>query len=344
MILRALVVPLALGGTALACADGTTMVSRQEQAIYAAPSYYGSTGSPVQSVSPYTYDTNMFVMPSWQLDSGLNPYGGLAPNGPSIYGSSLGGVSVDGETLVAEDLVGTALAGRSTHGEDVVLRVEGVERGEGDNDDVLYYSISVEDASGSTPLCGVDGDGRPIRALVLPGAWDHEVGRPGQGGWLDPSDGSFFFACRGSSVAKCFEMGFKPWLLNVHGNRVTSLHQACVRALRADYCGDGRSWTEAGIELSVWSDAGGSPADPGTHRFEAVWGHDGAHCVEALRSPPSADGEGPGCVKIAERCLEKNMNKNILFTSFASESAPAKSISDLAPEASGAVFHSTKNK
>lgn len=316
-------------GAASACSGGSVTVSSQEQALYAAPSsyhasyYYGYTGSFVQSVSPYAVQTNMYLQPSWQLDSGLNPYAGLGPNGPSIYGSSLGGVSVNGATLVAGDLIGTELRGATGAGEDVTLRIEDVRRGEDENRDVLYYSVGVVDGQTSSPMCGVDADGEAISALVLPGAWDQEIGRAGKGGWTDTSDGSFFFACRGSSVAKCFEMGFKPWLLNVHGNRVTSLHQACVRALRADYCGDGRSWTVPGVELSVWTEAGQSPAQ-GSHTFEAVWGHEGANCVEATRTPWT-QGEGPDCVKIKKKCQEKNKNKNVLFTGFAPEVGPEES-------------------
>ena len=64
------------------------------------------------------------------------------------------------------------------------------------------------------------------------------------------------------------------------------LHQACVRVLRADYCGDGQGHTRDGTPVDLYDRLGvqsGEPA-PGM-RFEAAWGPAGAVCVARSRLP-----------------------------------------------------------
>ena len=58
--------------------------------------------------------------------------------------------------------------------------------------------------------------------------------------------------------------------------------------VRADYCGDGRSYTRDGTMIEV-EDAFGILGDGGlpspTRRFEAAWGPEGATCVDHVRVP-----------------------------------------------------------
>ncbi len=281
---------------------------------------YTPTGSSLYAVRPYAMSpafvnptyvrTNTQLTSSLDRVSGLSPNGpslyGLGPNGPSIFGSSLGGVAADGTELAGLDFVDAEF---DAEGDDRRLRIDDVVRGEYPNDDVLYYGVSVlgDDA---TPLCGYDAEGEPIRALALPGRWDQTAGDKGAGGWVDTD--TFFFACQGSSVAKCFEMGFKPWRIAGHGKKIISQHEACVRALRADYCGDGVSHTVAGIELSIWTDAGDAP-DP-THEFEGQWAFDGARCLAATRVKRSSL---PSCIKKLKNCKESKSANVVLMTGFA---------------------------
>lgn len=318
---------LPFGLTLLAACGGVDSTPTQSTggALYTY-SYNSFTGSYLSSVSYTTYSGSLYLSTNQLLGDNLSPVAGLGPNGPSIYGSSLGGVSVDGTSFGGLDLIGTELVGQVDEETSVKLRIDDVKRGEGSNDDVLYYAVSEVGADGAaTRLCGSDDAGAPIYALAMPGAWDRDIGRPGAGGYI-PSD-NFFFACQGSSVAKCFEMGFKPWRFEGHGANATSHHEACVRALRADYCGDGTSWTEAGVELSVWSEAGASPA--AGHTFEAAWGTDGAVCINQTRLGFEA-GEGPSCVRRIGRCQETPSDAVVLFSGFAGDgsspvSAPAAS-------------------
>src|SRR5439155_11394993 len=133
---------------------------------------------------------------------------------------------------------------------------------------------------------GNDADGAPIVAIALRGTWIYTTGAPDGGARVaDPT--KFTFACRGAALAKCAEWGYKPWVtIRKCGSggacTTTSLeahHQTCTRMVRADYCGDGNSWTLAGTQIAyfdgipIYSDA-----QPSWH-FGAEWSPDGALCV-----------------------------------------------------------------
>jgi hypothetical protein len=74
-----------------------------------------------------------------------------------------------------------------------------------------------------------------------------------------------------ASTAKCRELGYssKPELL-----------QACVRAMRADYCGDGISHTVAGTPINLY-DQVGIQSDNSDWKVEAEWTKHGAACVSS---------------------------------------------------------------
>jgi hypothetical protein len=80
-------------------------------------------------------------------------------------------------------------------------------------------------------------------------------------------------------------MGYKPWKSEAMWDR----HQACVRMVRADYCGDGVGHTRNGTPIDVYDDAGIQTEDPrAALTFEAAWGKDGAVCVSRTRIPDVA--------------------------------------------------------
>lgn len=66
-------------------------------------------------------------------------------------------------------------------------------------------------------------------------------------------------------------------------------HQACVRAIRADYGGDGTGHTRDGTLVDIADRLGiqrPEPDPPGRAlQFEAAWGPDGAVCVRRTRIP-----------------------------------------------------------
>ncbi len=90
------------------------------------------------------------------------------------------------------------------------------------------------------------------------------------------------------------------------------LHQACVRLMRADYCGDGQAHTRDGtpivihVRLGIQEDEQAAPGSA----FEAAWGPAGARRVRRTRladvldldrlaaaCPRLAARTGPGCTE-----------------------------------------------
>jgi hypothetical protein len=69
----------------------------------------------------------------------------------------------------------------------------------------------------------------------------------------------------------------------VNGTSLAPYHQACIRALRADYCGDGNSWTLDGRRIDLYDGIGvQSPSRP-FWLFEAEWDDASANCVTFQR-------------------------------------------------------------
>lgn len=103
---------------------------------------------------------------------------------------------------------------------------------------------------------------------------------------------TLYIACISGAVGKAVEWGYRPWELGVDD------FEAVVRVIRADYCGDGVSWTKPGTSIQladVWEIHGFEAPIGAT---EALWGRGGAICL----SQPRADmkvacpgGDLPAC-------------------------------------------------
>jgi ADYC domain-containing protein len=158
----------------------------------------------------------------------------------------------------------------------------------------------------------------PYQATAVGGQWNFEQGVPGGGRKLieqgNPDyDTKITFACSTGAIGKCVEnMGYKPWStvtecdcpiftvpVIASGRRwcrscVTTtrelMHEACVRMVRADYCGDGESHTLEGISIDEWDSAGlqkpmvssdtfNFSAYPDGYGHEAEWTPNGARCL-----------------------------------------------------------------
>ena len=100
---------------------------------------------------------------------------------------------------------------------------------------------------------------------------------PGGGDKID-DPGKMTFACeRLGALGKCVTAGYKPWD-EVSGSSLADYHQACVRTLRADYCGDGMPYTENGQPVNIY-DQLGVQVDSEDWAAEAEWDASGARCV-----------------------------------------------------------------
>jgi hypothetical protein len=202
--------------------------------------------------------------------------------GVTLAGTLFRGIMLDGTAIEGKGFVGVTFVGRLSSGATLSLRVDGIEQGSGVNADVYYYTVSYPNRFGGwSPLCGYDGAGVPKKAIPLAGRWDYRQGVAGGGAKIaDP--GVFTFACQGGALAKCVDhFGYKPWQ-EAGGVSLEAYHQACTRLVRADYCGDGRSWTVNGRPINVY-DSIGVQADTETWKFEAEWTPQGARCVSAQR-------------------------------------------------------------
>jgi hypothetical protein len=202
---------------------------------------------------------------------------GISLNGISLNGISLNGISLNGISLNGTDFVGAELSGALSSGESMGLRIDDITPLTGDNTDVLAYTVSVASDGGRVPLCGYEPDGSVRQALLVPGTWNVHTGA-----WTDTGD-LFSFACRHASIAKCVEFGYKSWL------GYADHQHACVRMLRADYCGDGVSHTVNGTPINLYDDAG-VQADTESWPVDAEWTADGALCVNHHRG-----GAEPSC-------------------------------------------------
>jgi hypothetical protein len=98
------------------------------------------------------------------------------------------------------------------------------------------------------------------------------------------SDEAFGLTCTSGAIGKCLRMGYRPWQIARDGAPLRAYHQACVRMVRADYCGDGTGHTRDGTPINVYDRLGIQQADAApAMRFEAAWATDGAVCVNHAR-------------------------------------------------------------
>jgi hypothetical protein len=231
------------------------------------------------------------------------------------------GVSVDvvGTTLRVQRPDGSVLEGAALAGAVLVVtagartlrvRIANVEQDARDpRSEVLLYDFRVIAADGSeAPLCRPDPDGRQL-GLPL-------VGRSDAAGILRPSAASDFeLVCTSGAQGKCVRLGYAPWRQAPDGRPMLDWYNACVRMVRADYCGDGRSFTRNGTIIDIYDRIGvqTSGNDP-VFSFEASWAPDGAVCVAHPRIPDiiNLDGLARACPRLAGRLGPTVCSQNFL--------------------------------
>jgi hypothetical protein len=189
----------------------------------------------------------------------------------------------DGRVLTSPDLIGAVLDAADEAGRIITVRIDAVARDPSDlGGDIWLHRFSVPDAdtAGWREFCSPGPDGT-VSGFPMAGVWTSD-------GRHERAPSSLTIACTSGAIGKCVRLGYKPWR-EVRGESLWDYHQACVRAIRADYGGDGTGHTRNGTLVDV-SDRLGiqSPApDPRgpALNFEAAWGPDGAVCVRRTRIP-----------------------------------------------------------
>lgn len=170
---------------------------------------------------------------------------------------------------------GTQLPGTDDAGRPVTLRIDAV-RADPQDPGTTFYTVSMEATPGTwAPYCGPDAWGS-TEAVVVPGSWDATTG-------TRQHDRGVTIACLSGAIGKCVRFGYKPWK-SAEGVSLADAHQACVRMVRADYCGDGRSHTRDGTFIHIYDHLGIQvPAPDRPVVLEAGWGKDGATWLQSPR-------------------------------------------------------------
>jgi len=190
---------------------------------------------------------------------------------------------VHGVTAVAngeEVKPGTVIHARDEEGRPITLRIDSVEPDLTDPEgDISLYEVSYQrqDTGEWVNYCLPDAQ-NVQRAIPISGAWDETV-------QFHERPGVITFACTGGAMGKCIRFGYKPWKM-MNGVSIQPYHQACVRMIRADYCGNGRSYTVTGAYVDMYDrlNIQRPEADAEqTEILEAAWGPDGATYIHVLR-------------------------------------------------------------
>lgn len=236
---------------------------------------------------------------------------GIHMNGLQANGTTLQGFSVDGMTLNGTSFSGTSnavpvsglgfigaqMTATMPGGSTLQIRIDDIIPS--DDPEILLYDVSSSvDGAIWSPLC-LNRAGLPVRSYPLRGSWDESQGTPTGGDHIDAPT-QFTFACQGYVIAKCTEIGYKPWDSITECNStgacqavsLSYIHQACTRMLRADYCGDGTATTRDGTLIDVADNVGFTSASMLAWSFEAEWGYDGATCIKNTRWPTIGDEDG----------------------------------------------------
>jgi hypothetical protein len=230
-------------------------------------------------------------------------------NGSNLNGMSLLGMMAGGATLNGNDVMnlhvdkgelvgdqgGTTLRGDQLEG----MHLVGLARDRSTNPPtyayVDYRIIEIDPEAGYDPTntgstfrykleqwntttsawvlaCPADADGNSV-AIPLAAEWDETGART-------DSPNMFTLACTSGAIGKCYRWGYRPWVTG-YGDLAT-MHWTCTRLARADYCGNGVSFTQDGRLINVW-DILPPPGPiqtygpPGT--FDAGWNTAGAVCM-----------------------------------------------------------------
>ncbi|MFL5275221.1 MAG: ADYC domain-containing protein [Myxococcales bacterium] len=215
--------------------------------------------------------TDIYLM-SVQLDS--PQIDGATVEGVSLHGTVFTG-SLGGTNLNPADFARAVFHGQLSDGTNLNVRFDQYALLSTAGGDLNSYAVSYETDSGWVSLCGTEADGSPVMAIPVNGQFDYSQGTS-TGGVYDSSGPVFTPTCRHYAAAKCVEMGYQPWATSPAP--LEAYFQTCTRVLRADYCGDGTSFTVDGTLINIY-DRLGVQTDTETWMGEAEWGPKGALCM-----------------------------------------------------------------
>jgi hypothetical protein len=212
-------------------------------------------------------------------------------------------IRADGTVVPQEALPGTVLSIGDGSGRQRHVRIDAVEHDPKDpSGEVILYALSEQDAATGEwrSACQPDPDGRRL-GFPLAGAFTphmQHVDMPGR----------FLITCTGGAEGKCIRFGYKPWQQAPDGSSLAAYYQACVRMVRADYCGDGVGHTRNGTPIDLFDRIGIQQDEPAPGMtLEAAWNPDGAVCVAHTRLPDVQSMAELGVLcpaRVAQPCTE----------------------------------------
>lgn len=237
------------------------------------------------------------------VDNGIENNGAKL-NGAKLNGAKLNGAKLNGITLAGASLLGNAITGLQFQSgsllkafdegsqsyrtgaqlANLVLNLDIDVIGNGKKikinsvvqsatqPSVYFYDVHNEVSAGNFATICLDGGGNPTTAIPVPKAYD-----PYTAARLADAN-ALTWACRGAAIAKGIEWGYVPWT----SAAMEDAHEAAVRMIRADYCGNGNTHTTNGNAIDV-SDKWNIQTPDTTWPIEAKWGPDGAVCLNTPR-------------------------------------------------------------
>ncbi|MBN8999144.1 MAG: hypothetical protein J0H54_07035, partial [Rhizobiales bacterium] len=183
----------------------------------------------------------------------------------------------DGTTLGSRDLVGAVLSLDNGAAGPQRIRIASVAEIATPSGPVLLHDLQIEKDGGWQPACEADPKGRRLGFPL--------AGRSTGNGSFDPAAPGFEIACTSGAFGKCLLFGYHPWKSGA-AVPMAQLYRSCIRMVRADYCGDGRSWTRNGMSIDIFDRFGVQKADnPPNMTLEAAWSPEGAVCIHHARVP-----------------------------------------------------------
>lgn len=202
----------------------------------------------------------------------------------------------DGSLATNEELKGAILVAYGKNGIREAYRIDNIETySSPETGDINLYTFSTINPQTGQRVNPCEQDARGVRkGFPLSGYWDR------QGNHIRSKD-RYSITCTNSAIGKCVLMGYLPWRKTNTGESLWNYHQACVRLLRADYCGNGKPHTRDGTRIELWDEVNlqDDTSEPGMS-FEAAWNEKGAVCVSKTRIPDDFPLED-----IIEECPEK---------------------------------------
>lgn len=137
-----------------------------------------------------------------------------------------------------------------------------------------FYRASYFDKGVPTPLCQGNNPDAQWFTLISDELYDPVTHA------ISPANGAVTVACVGQAAAKMKLFDYHP-----RGTKQATVDQrlATLRMITADYCGDGTSFTQAGVHVA-WRNLGGEVQPPYAEKsMEAYWGPNGAICLTRPR-------------------------------------------------------------